>query len=459
MLLFTVAMNGCGKANPVEQTDEAEDNTADAINESEIEKEDDPEDFEDPGDSITEISGLKYIEFTEIEDSYDEKAIFKIYAPKGNSIENGFLYYYNHGLTFTGYAVNCGSNEYMLGYLESSVESQERVVSIPDLEYTDVEISDILENGNDMYQIITAKREDYYGTPYDANYICYLDVQGNGEGVLWELELSETEMDSETDLIIDELARCYGIDLDDIKAEGKWAVANERRSGKGEFITETILWFNATYAPLTYSNNCDWEMVGGVAPTENNKEFRKEMLSSGWGIEDRDSAIETVENLKKNGHREKCRECMKELKKLGILDEKNKKRVIQALMDSGIEENIYRYVLAYEMHQSGLEADYIAAWDLCRVNYLYADFYICGYMTFEEAMDASLENSLALQQMYSSWDEMAVAYLIGYQFWQSDPMTTDDSPTQKRYQCYLDLLEMEDGPYTLDWDTELQKSW
>lgn len=74
-------------------------------------------------------------------------------------------------------------------------------------------------------------------------------------------------------------------------------------------------------------------------------------------------------------------------------------------------------------------------------------------------MDASYENSVRLQQMYSSWDDMAVAYLIWYQFWQSDPMLTEDSPTAKRYQCYLDLLEMEDGPYTLDWDMELQKSW
>ena len=30
---------------------------------------------------------------------------------------------------------------------------------------------------------------------------------------------------------------------------------------------------------------------------------------------------------------------------------------------------------------------------------------------------------------------------------------------KKRYQCHLDLLEMENGSYTLDWDMELQKSW
>ena len=80
-------------------------------------------------------------------------------------------------------------------------------------------------------------------------------------------------------------------------------------------------------------------------------------------------------------------------------------------------------------------------------------------MTYEEAMDASLENSLILQKMYSSWDDLVTSYLAGYQFWRSDPMLTDDSPTKERYQCYLDLLKMEDGPYTLDWNLELEKSW
>ena len=80
-------------------------------------------------------------------------------------------------------------------------------------------------------------------------------------------------------------------------------------------------------------------------------------------------------------------------------------------------------------------------------------------MTYEEAMDASLENSLILQKMYDSWDDMVSAYMIGYQFWQNDPGLTDASPTMRRYQCVEALWEMEDGPYTLDWDMKLEKCW
>lgn len=132
---------------------------------------------------------------------------------------------------------------------------------------------------------------------------------------------------------------------------------------------------------------------------------------------------------------------------------------MESLAASQIEENPYRYVIAYYMHKNGMSADDIAAWDLCRVNQLYAQFYICGYMTYEEAMDASLENSLVLQEMYSSWEDMVQSYLLGYQFWKGDLALEEDSPTQQRFQCYLELLEMEDGPYTLDWNLDLSKSW
>ena len=90
---------------------------------------------------------------------------------------------------------------------------------------------------------------------------------------------------------------------------------------------------------------------------------------------------------------------------------------------------------------------------------LYADYYLCGYMTYEEAMDASLTNSLKLQELYDSWEEMMDGYMTGYMFWQGDLMLTDDSPTKERYHYYEILKDMENGPYSLDWNMELEKSW
>lgn len=232
----------------------------------------------------------------------------------------------------------------------------------------------------------------------------------------------------------------------------------KEESGNAEPLPDTILWFNATYAPLTYSNGWNWKLISGLEQTESNIELQKMLLYSSWGVRDRESALETVKWLKEEGHRESCRECMAALEQLGMLD-LEEEEFMESFMEAGIEENAFRYVMAYYMHQEGLEPDYIAAWDLCRVNQMYADFYFCGYMTYEEAMDASLENSLLLQQMYPSWEEMVEAYMAGYQFWQSDPCLTDDSPTMERYRYYEMLLEKKDGPYTLDWNMELVKSW
>lgn len=96
---------------------------------------------------------------------------------------------------------------------------------------------------------------------------------------------------------------------------------------------------------------------------------------------------------------------------------------------------------------------------LCRVNQLYADYYVCGYMDYEEAMDASPEKSLASQRMYGSWEEMMDAYMLGFQFWKGDLAVTEDSPTRESYHYYEMLSSLEDSPFTLDWNMELKKSW
>ncbi len=231
-------------------------------------------------------------------------------------------------------------------------------------------------------------------------------------------------------------------------------------------LPETVLWFNATYACLTYSNGWDWRWIGGQEPTEENVRTIEGLLYTSWEVTDRKSGIETVNKLLGGGHRAKCRECMEDLEKWGLMDLSELRFVEEiAKIVSGERTDIDlgavpgRYVVAYYMYHAGIEPEYIAAWDLCRVNQLYADFYLCGFMEYEEAMDASLENSLALQKMYGSWDEMMDAYMLGYQFWQGDPDVTEDSPTKERRGYYEMLKASDDSPYELDWNAKLEKSW
>ena len=150
---------------------------------------------------------------------------------------------------------------------------------------------------------------------------------------------------------------------------------------------------------------------------------------------------------------------MNQLEEWGLL-EAEEEELLEWFMDTGIEEDEQnRYVVAYRMHQSGIEPEYIAAWDLCRANQLYANYYIAGYMSYGEAMDASLENSLILQETYGSWEEMMDAYILGYQFWQGESSEMEDSHTHERYHYYEMLRDMPNGPYSLEWDMDLTKSW
>lgn len=241
-------------------------------------------------------------------------------------------------------------------------------------------------------------------------------------------------------------------------------VGEARKAQQGEELPETVLWFNATYAPLTYSNGWNWRLLGGLEPTEENRDISKTLLESSWSVQDRESALETTAKLLKDGHRKKCLDYTKQMEEWGIL-ELGEEEFVEQLLSKELEEldgEPGRYAVAYQIHQAGLEPEVITAWDLCRVNQLYADYYFCGYMTYEEAMDASLANSLNLQELYGSWEEMVEAYLLGYRFWQGEPIGTPDgfdSPTQERRHYYEMLQEMEDGPYTLDWNMELKKSW
>lgn len=470
-LLMAATLAGCGNTmtedsatagdmmSYSEYGDEPQEHSENPIVENKQVNSDEPSDA-----SEVEALPYKYMKSMIIEDYYGDMAEYEIYAPKGSSYENGLVYYYEHGLSCSASVIDCGSSAYIQEFVEDSMSYEMDIWREQSSDYTDIEVSDVTKSGDDYYQIASAKRRDVFDIPYTVKQLYYADVMNDGLVVLWMIKLDEQGMDEETDQLLDELSQCYAFNVAEIRPDGEWAAANEARIRAVEAensLPQTVLWFNATYAPQTQANKSfgtNWKLVGGMKATEYNAEFCQENLVSGWKITDAASALETVESLKENGHREICRQCMEELAQMELLDVDDE-TFLESLAASQIEDNPYRYVIAYYMHKNGMSADDIAAWDLCRVNQLYAQFYICGYMTYEEAMDASLENSLILQEMYSSWEDMVQSYLLGYQFWTGDLALEEDSPTQQRFQCYLELLAMEDGPYTLDWNLDLSKSW
>ena len=427
---------------------------------------------------LEDMDGYQYLGYGALADYYGD-AVCPVFVPKSKDTNIGkdHAYAFLHGVQvivdvdelFYGNNLMADmKNDFDIKY-EYREDNPERIRNLEKKEMIPVPgLQDAL------YSVLSYERKGYEEGEYvpKAEVLCYIRFQDNFY-LSVEIFLNGEGYDDSTNAVIQELEMAYGMDLSDYydkDAEGEperlpeetediVTLVNVLGSVEGEIremVPDTVLWFNATYSPLTYSNGWDWKLVSGLEPTKENERLEKQLLRSSWSVTDRESALEQTESLKERGHRQKCRECMEELAQLGLLD-LEEEEFQKEFQKSRIKDKSYRYEVAYQMHRAGLDADAMAAWDLCRVNQLYADYYVCGYMTYEEAMDASLENSLVLQGMYSSWEEMVESYMLGFRFWRN--VSDEDAVVEERQRICDMLLEMENGPYSLDWGIELEKSW
>ena len=85
------------------------------------------------------------------------------------------------------------------------------------------------------------------------------------------------------------------------------------------------------------------------------------------------------------------------------------------------------------------------------------DASIADYINLEECLDLSLPIAKKLQSAFTSWEELADSYIYGYAFWQNE--TADDVETKFRIQAYAELVEMENSPYSVAYDTKLENTW
>lgn len=115
-------------------------------------------------------------ENTDIEETADTGKE-EVEEPEENANEDGYVYYSDHGLSYSAMVFSgLGSSSYLELSLKDSVEYDLDEWQ-NDERYSDIEVSDILKNGSDRYQILTAKKENFYGTVYDITEVCYMDIR------------------------------------------------------------------------------------------------------------------------------------------------------------------------------------------------------------------------------------------------------------------------------------------
>lgn len=219
----------------------------------------------------------------------------------------------------------------------------------------------------------------------------------------------------------------------------------------------TVQWICAAYSVYTQYNKKDLGCIGGVSQ-ENGEMYQaavKRALADGWRITDRESAIRQLDSLLEGGHREKYREFVHQMEQhdlLSLTEEELLGRVDRENGDINEFQAVYR---AY--HAMGEKA--VDAWDYSRALQVLGDCYQAEYISLEECLDQSLAVAKKLQEEFGSWDELCQSYLYGYHYWKKDDADYHLSATAERWKVYEELKEMEQGPFSVPYDTELKESW
>ena len=222
-----------------------------------------------------------------------------------------------------------------------------------------------------------------------------------------------------------------------------------------EQLSDTLTWFNATYAVITTLNGGNLNLVAGYEPSEMIKEVEQGLLERDWDVTDRASLDETIEWLLTEGHNAGA---LSMLDSLGT-DGMSRDELISVMEEYGYyEEDIADILAAYDA-KNAYGGNAIAGWDMSRAMSLMGWGYLAGYYTYEEAMDKSLETAQTIQQTFSSWDDFFNSYFFGYSYWSEEALDDPTSQAYERHELYEELKSDSTGVFRVDWNTALTKEW
>lgn len=265
--------------------------------------------------------------------------------------------------------------------------------------------------------------------------------------VCGETDYAYYSMGYVTDKMTDELKAAFEASCSTFREE-----APEVEDNTTVEMTDTVRWFNASYAVLTEINGWDYNRFAGLPANDETKELEIASLDEWWGVTDRASADETLDWILTEGHRTGFAEDMKYLEETGLGDVAAEERVDFILENFDVsEEEAQGYINTYAMYEEFGE-NAIAGWDYCRAMNLMSFYYLAGYYTEQEALDKSLEIAQTMQPLFESWDDLLASYLRGYEYWAEES-------SEERQAVYEDLKSRDDNPYAVDYQLALEKTW
>lgn len=182
----------------------------------------------------------------------------------------------------------------------------------------------------------------------------------------------------------------------------------------------------------------------------------REALSISWGVENSSDLMETADWLINEGHNQDALDFLEEY---GGLNEADRDAFDAKLKEQDLDEGTYISLLAAYDAWSAYGTGAIAAWDLSRVGTIMGFGYASGYCTYEEAMDKTLEAAEIAQELYDSWEDFNRSYLYGYSYWAEESLDDPTSSAAERAELVNTLKSQANGPFSVDWNTDLKKEW
>jgi len=207
------------------------------------------------------------------------------------------------------------------------------------------------------------------------------------------------------------------------------------------------MWIWATCALITESNWERHDLLGGVEPTPGEIEKQKRALREWWSVHDRQSLLDTLKWLAREGHR-------RDFEDLGARIQSLSPEQLQIMKDRVKQDpKLSHKIGVVEKYYAEVGPKSIYGWDYGRYVALCGWGYLVGYFTEEEAWQRALPAARKLQATFSSWEDLGSNYLVGREFWSLkhtqktgaryrksyNKLTTNSASPWKRYPWNLPL--------------------
>lgn len=147
---------------------------------------------------------------------------------------------------------------------------------------------------------------------------------------------------------------------------------------------------------------------------------KKLALSTCWGINNREDALNTIQWLKEEGHRTFFDDVA------SIVSQATDAQYKILLDGYTGDEYFLDYIEFAREHRNDIGEESLLAWDYCRLIGILEDCYYLGYITREEAIKEIISAAQVLQENFPSWEAMAQNHLLGRKFWDKNAFGTEE---------------------------------